>query len=60
MSTVGANIDEAERLTAEKNWLQICSDSDLRDGGFTYGDESGGSKAGRFCILLRYDFRCYG
>ena len=37
MSTVGANINEVERLACGESWLQICSSLIRRNRGTSYG-----------------------
>ena len=41
MSTVGANINEVERLVCRKDWMQVCSRIVCRNGSSSYGSKAG-------------------
>lgn len=47
MSTVGANINEVERMAWRESWLQICGCFIRRNRSTSYGSKACWSKAGR-------------
>ena len=50
MSTVGANINEVERLVCKK--MQVCSRIVCRNGSSSYGSKAGRSKTRRESFLF--------
>ena len=55
MSTVGKNINEAERLACEKSRLWLCCGSLGWNSRITYGSKTGRSQTWRESLLFGYD-----